>query len=77
VTLHSREVKNERERQYLELFAGQGNLRYPFRIPRRPGPLRLEISGSSSLPGFGFGRAVLTASQVEEDGSRSRQTSLA
>jgi hypothetical protein len=65
----SREVKNERERQYLELFAGQGNLRYPFRIPRRPGALHLAILGSNSLPGFGFGTAVLIASQVEEDGT--------
>ncbi len=65
----SREVKNESERQYLELFAGQGNLRYPFRIPRRPGALHLDVAGSNTLSGFGFGAAVLTASQVEEDGT--------
>jgi hypothetical protein len=65
----SREVKNERERQYLELFAGQGNLRYPFRIPRRPGALVLEVTGSSTLPGFGLGTVTLAVQQLEEDGT--------
>jgi hypothetical protein len=64
----SREVKNEREQQHLELFAGQGHLSYPFRIPRRPGPPRLFVSANRIL-GFGFESVVLTASQVEEDGS--------
>jgi hypothetical protein len=64
----SREVKNERERQYLELFAGQGNLRYPFRIPHRPGPLVLS-SSDDIVVGFGFETVELTATQLEEDGS--------
>jgi hypothetical protein len=64
----SREVKNERERQYLELFAGQGNLRYPFRIPHRPGPLVLSSSDDIAV-GFGFETVELTATQLEEDGS--------
>lgn len=65
----SREVKNERERQYLELFAGQGNLRYPFRIPRRPGRLVLAVTGSSTLPGFGLGKVTVAVQQLEEDGT--------
>lgn len=65
----SRQVKNERERQYLELFAGQGNLRYPFRIPRRPGGLVLEVTGSSTLPGFGLGTVTVAVHQLEEDGT--------
>lgn len=64
----SREVKNELERQYLELFAGQGTLRYPFRIPHRPGPLVLS-SSDDNVVGFGFQTIELTATQLEEDGS--------
>jgi hypothetical protein len=64
----SREVKNEREQQQLELFAGDGHLSYTFRIPRRAGPPQLFASASRIL-GFGFERVVLTATQVEEDGS--------
>jgi hypothetical protein len=64
----SREVKNERAQQQLELFAGQGHLSYPFSIPRRPGPPRLSASARRIL-GFGFESVMLTASQVEEDGT--------
>lgn len=64
----SREVKNDRPRQYLELFAGQGSLRYPFRIPHRPGAVVLSASDSGVM-GFGFASLTLTASQLEEDGS--------
>jgi hypothetical protein len=64
----SREVKNERERQYLELFAGQGSVRYPFRIPHRPGSLVLSSSDSGVI-GFGFATLTLTVSQLEEDGT--------
>jgi hypothetical protein len=64
----SREVKNERARQYLELFAGQGSVRYPFRIPHRPGSLILSAS-DTRVVGFGFATLTLTASQLEEDGS--------
>jgi hypothetical protein len=64
----SREVKNERERQYLELFAGQGSVRYAFRIPHRPGSLVLSAS-DNGVVGFGFATFMLTVSQLEEDGS--------
>jgi hypothetical protein len=64
----SREVKNERAQQQLELFAGDGHLSYAFSIPRRAGPPRLFAS-ASRIFGFGFESVVLTATQVEEDGS--------
>jgi hypothetical protein len=64
----SREVKNERAQQQLELFAGDGHLSYAFSIPRRAGPPRLFASASRIL-GFGFESVVLTATQIEEDGS--------
>jgi hypothetical protein len=64
----SPQVKNERARQYLELFAGQGSVRYSFRIPHRPGSMVLTASDQRVI-GFGFTTLTLTASQLEEDGS--------
>jgi hypothetical protein len=61
-------VKNEQPQQFLAVHVEQGSLRYPFEIPRRPGPLRLFAS-ALSVPGFGFGSVALTAEQLEEDGS--------
>jgi hypothetical protein len=68
----SRAVKNDSERQWLELFAGQGSLRYAFRIPHRTGALEL-VPSSERVLGFGFGRVVLTVRQLEEDGSPYRE----
>jgi hypothetical protein len=64
----SRQVKNEREHQFIELFAGAGIVRYTFQIPRRPGPLTL-VASSERMIGFGFDTVLLIASQLEEDGS--------
>ncbi|HMI93719.1 MAG TPA: hypothetical protein VK509_20235, partial [Polyangiales bacterium] len=67
-------VKNQQPQQFLAVHVEQGSLRYPFEIPRRPGPLRLFAS-ALSVPGFGFGSVALTAEQLEEDGSPLRAPS--
>lgn len=64
----SREVKNERAQQQLDLFSGDGHLSYAFSIPRRAGTPRL-LATASRILGFGFESVVLTLAQVEEDGS--------
>jgi hypothetical protein len=61
-------IKNERPEHELGIFVERGNLRYPFQIPRRPGPPALTAD-SSQLLGFGFSSATLTVHSVEEDGS--------
>jgi len=69
-------VKNERPQHHIEVHAGRGNLRYPFQIPRRPGPVTLAASATNVL-GFGFGSFVLTVHRVEEDGSPLRAERVA
>jgi hypothetical protein len=63
----SREVKNERRLQQLEVHVDRGTLSYAFQIPRRPGAIALR--GSSQVLGFGFGDLLLTVGRVEEDGT--------
>jgi hypothetical protein len=64
----SQAIKNERPEHELGIFVERGNLRYPFQIPRRPGPPALAAD-SVDLLGFGFSSATLTVGSVEEDGS--------
>jgi hypothetical protein len=61
-------VKNEQPTQYITIHVGTGSLRYPFVLPRRPGP-PLLIASSSSFPGLGVGSTTLTVKRIEEDGS--------
>jgi hypothetical protein len=63
----SRAIKNQSAVQQLDVDVERGSLAYPFLIPRRPGPLAL--TGSTRVPGFGFGTLVLTMGPGEEDGT--------
>jgi hypothetical protein len=62
----SRKVKNERERQSLNVAIGSGELDYPFEIPRRPGPFEL-VSSAQDVLGMGLGSLSLTVIHAEED----------
>ena len=64
----SQAIKNERPEHELGIFVERGNLRYPFQIPRRPGPPGLSLDPDYLL-GFGFSIASLTVRSLEEDGS--------
>ena len=64
----SKAVKNEHPKQFLTVHVDHGTLRYPFEIPRRPGPPEL-VASALRIRGLGFGSLSLTAQQREEDGS--------
>jgi hypothetical protein len=61
-------VKTTQAEQYVEVRVGSGSLRYPFSIPRRPGPLQL-LSATNRVLGLGLGATTLSVVNIEEDGT--------